>query len=122
MQRIAGRDAVESGTGTSASRKRAFDPRRYERWRGLVLAGLAALATESGAQSGMTGQGIFPGNPAPDAFKLPYDFEPVIRLRTFYKKTETFTGAEQQAWALGGFAGLRSPWFGDLFQFGVVGY
>ena len=23
---------------------------------------------------------------------------------------------------LGGFAGLRSPWFGDLFQFGVVGY
>ena len=56
------------------------------------------------------------------AFRLPYDFEPIIRLRTFYKNTDTLTGTEQEAWALGGFAGLRSPWFGDLFQFGVVGY
>ena len=40
----------------------------------------------------------------------------------FYKNTDTLTGGEQEAWVLGGFAGLRSPWFGDLFQFGVVGY
>ena len=40
----------------------------------------------------------------------------------FYKNTDTLTGGEQEAWALGGFAGLRSPWFADLFQFGVVGY
>ena len=70
----------------------------------------------------MTAQGIFPGNPAPDAFRMPYDFEPVIRLRMFYKNTDTLTGGEQEAWVLGGFAGLRSPWFGDLFQFAVVGY
>ena len=121
MQRIAGRVAVENGTYPSDNKRRGFDPRRCDRWRGLVFAGLAALAAESGAQ-GFTGQGIYPGNPVADAFRLPYDFEPVIRLRTFYKNTETLTGAEQEAWALGGFAGLRSPWFGDLFQFGVVGY
>ena len=27
-----------------------------------------------------------------------------------------------EAWALGGWAGLRSPWWGDLFQIGIVGY
>ena len=82
---------------------------------------LAVLAGGVGRR-GIHGQGIYPGNPAPDAFRLPYDFEPVIRLRTFYKNTDTLTGTEQEAWVLGGFAGLRSPWFGDLFQFGVVGY
>ena len=80
------------------------------------LVGAGAVA------GGFTAQGIYPGNPGADAFRLPYDFEPVIRPRMFYKKTETLTEAEQQAWVLGGFAGLRSPWFGDLFQFGVVGY
>jgi hypothetical protein len=26
------------------------------------------------------------------------------------------------AWAIGGWAGLRSPWWGDVFQLGIVGY
>jgi len=121
MQRISRNSAAGNAARLSGNRKRALDPRRCDLWRGLAFAGLAAFAAECGAQ-GFTGQGIFPGNPVPDSFRLPYDFEPVIRLRTFYKKTETLTNTEQQAWALGGFAGLRSPWFGNFFQFGVVGY
>ena len=35
---------------------------------------------------------------------------------------ESLTGASGEAWALGGWAGLRSPWWGDLFQVGIVGY
>ena len=89
---------------------------RHLGWAGLVLCAGVGWA------QGFTAQGIFPGDAVTDAFKLPYDFEPVIRVRTFYKKTETLTGTDQQAWALGGFAGVRSPWFGDLFQLGVVGY
>jgi hypothetical protein len=89
----------------------------------LAFAGLVIVAGSSAAQTpSFTGQGIYPGTSPPEAFRLPYDFEPIVRIRTFYKKTETLTGTDQQAWALGGFAGLRSPWFGDLFQFGVVGY
>jgi hypothetical protein len=71
---------------------------------------------------GFTAQGIYPGDTAAGAFTLPYEFEPVIRLRTYYKETETLTETKQQAWALGGFAGVRSPWFGNLVQLGVVGY
>ena len=86
--------------------------------------GALVLALWVGAASaeGFTGQGIYPGDAAADAFKLPFDFEPYIRPRTFYKLTETLTDTTQQAWAIGGFAGLRSPWFGDLLQLGVVGY
>src|SRR4030095_4042265 len=40
----------------------------------------------------------------------------------FYKNTDTLTGAEQEAWVIGGFAGLRSPWVADLIQFGAGGY
>ena len=74
--------------------------------------GFATLAACAGASwaDGMTGQGIYPGNPEPNAFKIG-DFEPVIRPRMFYKNTDTLSGGEQEAWALGGFAGLRSPWF-----------
>lgn len=92
---------------------------RSLRYLGSLILGFWAAA---GSAQGFTAQGIYPGDAGADAFKLPYEFEPVIRVRTFYKKTETLTETEQQAWALGGFAGLRSPWFGDLFQFGVVGY
>jgi len=73
---------------------------------GSVILGLWAAASSA---QGLTPQGIYPGDAAADAFKLPYEFEPVIRLRTFYKRTETLTETTQQAWALGGFAGLRSP-------------
>jgi hypothetical protein len=92
---------------------------RSARHLGLLILGLWVGQTSA---QGFTAQGIYPGDPAPDTLKLPYDFEAVIRPRTFYKDTDTLTGTKQQAWALGGFAGLRSPWFGDLVQFGVVGW
>ena len=91
---------------------------------GVVRAlGLAAMVVSSGAAvgAGFTGQGIFPGDPDPNSIKIG-DFEATIRPRTFYKNTDTLSGGEQEAWAIGGFAGLRSPWFADLLQFGVVGY
>jgi hypothetical protein len=69
-----------------------------------------------------TAQGIYPGDPDANAIKLPGDFEAVIRPRMFYKNTDTLTGGEQEAWVIGGLAGLRSPWLADLFQFGAVGY
>jgi hypothetical protein len=47
----------------------------------LMAAGLALVAGGSAAQSGFTGQGIYPGTSPPEAFRLPYDFEPVIRPR-----------------------------------------
>ena len=49
-------------------------------------------------------------------------FEPVLHLRTFYLDQESLTGVPASAWALGGWAGVRSPWWGDMFQLGVVGY
>ena len=46
----------------------------------------------------------------------------MLQLRTYYFDQESLTGSQSAAWALGGWAGLRSPWFGDFFQAGVVGY
>jgi hypothetical protein len=45
-----------------------------------------------------------------------------VQLRTFYFDTESISGAKSEAWAVGGWAGVRSPWWGDLFQIGVLGY
>lgn len=67
-------------------------------------------------------QGIYPGVPAKDGYTLPGGFEPVLHLRTYYLASESLTGSESAAWALGGWAGVRSPWWGDLFQVGLVGY
>lgn len=67
-------------------------------------------------------QGLYPGDPKPDAYRLPGDFEPVLQLRTYYFDQESTSGVPAAAWALGGWAGLRSPWWGDLFQAGIVGY
>jgi hypothetical protein len=57
-----------------------------------------------------------------DGYKLPGGFEPVAQLRTYYFDAESLTGAPSSAWALGGWAGLRSPWWGDQFQVGLIGY
>ncbi len=47
----------------------------------------------------------------------------MVQLRTYYFDTESITsGAKSEAWAVGGWAGVRSPWWGDLFQVGVLGY
>jgi len=87
------------------------------------LAVAALVVSPAGAlAAGFTGQGIYPGDPDPNAIKAPGDFEAVIRPRMFYKNTDTLSGGEQEAWVIGGFAGLRSPWVADLLQFGVVGY
>jgi hypothetical protein len=85
----------------------------------LGLAGaLCALLTGSMASA----QGIYPGDLSKDGYKLPGGFEPVLQVRTYYFDQESLTGSQSTAWALGGWAGLRSPWWGDLFQVGVIGY
>ena len=67
-------------------------------------------------------QGIYAGDLPKEGYKLPGGFEPVLQLRTYYFDQESLTGSQSTAWALGGWAGLRSPWWGDLFQVGIVGY
>jgi hypothetical protein len=83
-----------------------------------LLLGLCSM----GLVTTVTAQGIYPGGPTKDSYKLPGDFEPVVHLRTYYFDSESLTGVPSEAWALGGWAGLRSPWWGDVFQIGVVGY
>ncbi len=70
----------------------------------------------------VSAQGIYPGDLSKEGYKLPGGFEPVLHLRTYYFGQESVTGTESEAWAAGGWAGLRSPWWGDLFQVGLVGY
>ena len=64
------------------------------------------------------------GVPAPAAVgEKPYGgFEPVLHLRTYYLDQESLTGTPASAWAIGGWGGLRSPWWGDMFQVGLIGY
>ena len=88
--------------------------------RGLRLLLLAMCSV--GIAATASAQGLYPGNPSKDAYTLPGGFEPVVQLRTFYFESESLTGSPSAAWALGGWAGLRSPWWGDLFQVGIVGY
>jgi hypothetical protein len=90
---------------------------RGRRLRGLAGA-LCALLTGSVASA----QGIYAGDLSKDGYKLPGGFEPVVQLRTYYFDQESLTGSQSEAWALGGWAGLRSPWWGDLFQLGIIGY
>lgn len=93
-----------------------------------LLAGMRSRVATAGAlailaEAGLAGaQGIVPGDPAPSAYTLPYGFEPSVQLRTYLFNARSSSGAPSEAWALGGWAGVRSPWFGDRFQFGIVGY
>ena len=88
--------------------------------RGLGIVMMAASSSVAFA-AGFTAQGIYPGDPDPNSIKIG-DWEAAIRPRMFYKNTDTLSGGEQEAWVIGGFAALRSPWLADLFQFGAVGY
>jgi hypothetical protein len=90
--------------------------RRTRRWRAL------AFAIAAGAAIPVCAQGIYPGNPVKGAFLLPGDIEPVVHLRTFYWDQETIDNKQQTSWALGGWAGLRSPWLGDVVQLAINGY
>ncbi len=80
------------------------------------LAGLLCLCSAAPAQ------GLSPGEPKKDAYTLPGGIEPVLHLRSFYFDQESLSGKPSTAWALGGWAGLRSPWWGDTVQLGVLGY
>ncbi|HEY6828557.1 MAG TPA: hypothetical protein VI259_16980, partial [Gemmatimonadaceae bacterium] len=74
---------------------------------------VAALAFTFGAASA---QGIWPGDLPKEGTKLPGGIEPVVQLRTFYFDAEKTSGGMSEAWALGGWVGARTPWFGDMFQ------
>ncbi len=88
------------------------------RWLAALL-----LATCTGAMAAaVSAQGIYPGSPSGDGYRLPGGFEPVLQLRTYYFDQESLTRSKSTAWAIGGWAGLRSPWWGELFQVGIVGY
>lgn len=52
----------------------------------------------------------------------PYGLRPIVHLRTYYFDADSLTGAESEAWALGGWAGLTTGWIADTLQLGVVGY
>jgi hypothetical protein len=82
------------------------------------LAGTALLAIACAAAA----QGVAPGELPAEGYKLPGGIEPVLHLRSYYFDQESLAGDASTAWALGGWAGLRSPWWGDAVQLGVVGY
>jgi len=67
-------------------------------------------------------QGIWPGDLPKEGFKLPGGIEPVLQLRTYYFDQESTSGTPSTAWALGGWVGARSPWWGDVFQAAVNFY
>ena len=100
---------------THRSNRRRSGPHRHARQVFLAVCCIGMIARASA-------QGIYPGNAAQDAYALPGGFEPVLHLRTYYLDQESLTGVPSAAWALGGWAGLRSPWWYDLFQAGIVGY
>src|SRR5512136_683961 len=93
-------------------------PRR--RARPMLRLPLVVIATVlAGAASG---QGIVPGDLPKEGFRLPGGIEPVVQLRTYYFDQESTSGVPSEAWALGGWFGLRSPWWGDVFQAAVNFY
>jgi hypothetical protein len=89
-------------------------------YRGLRLALLAMHCL--GMATAASAQGVSPGELSREGDKLPGGFEPVLHLRTYYFESESTKGSPTAASALGGWAGLRSPWLGDIFQVGLVGY
>jgi len=54
-----------------------------------------------------------------DAFQ---GIDPIVHLRTYYWDSQSTSGSPSEAWALGGWAGLRTRWYGDVLQLGVLGY
>jgi hypothetical protein len=89
-------------------------------WKSALRQMLATCCVSSA--TAVLAQGVYPGDLSTDGYKLPGGFQPVLQLRTFYFDAESLTGARSEAWAIGGWAGARSPWWGNLFQVGLVGY
>lgn len=95
----------------------AVPAHRRPPWRNASVAIGALLAASVAAA-----QGISPGELPKEGFKLPGGIEPVLQLRTYYFDQESTSGAPSTAWALGGWVGARSPWWGDVFQAAVNFY
>jgi hypothetical protein len=74
------------------------------------------------AASVAVAQGISPGDLPKEGYRLPGGIEPVLQLRTYYFDQESTSGKPSVAWALGGWVGARSPWWGDVFQAAVNFY
>jgi hypothetical protein len=91
-------------------------------WLRASLRVVALILFVLGAFGAACAQGIYPGDPSKEGYKLPRGIEPVIQLRTYYFDQESTSGVPSEAWALGGWAGLRSPWWGDFFQAAVNFY
>lgn len=96
--------------------------RRVAQARRPVPAALAAALGLSLVAGAASAQGISPGDLPKDGYRLPGGVEPVLQLRSYYLDQDSLTGVPSTSWALGGWAGLRSPWIGDLVQLGIVGY
>ncbi|MFZ1219594.1 MAG: OprD family outer membrane porin [Chthoniobacterales bacterium] len=45
-----------------------------------------------------------------------------LNIRTFFLDRNKFDGTEQEAWAIGGWAGLKTGYFLDHIAFGLTGY
>jgi len=90
--------------------------RRHPRRNASLAIGALLAASVAAAQ------GISPGDLPKDGYKLPGGIEPVLQLRTYYFDQESTSGAPSKAWALGGWVGARSPWWGDVFQAAVNFY
>jgi len=95
----------------------AAPPHRRHLRRNVSVAIGALLAASVAAA-----QGISPGDLPKEGFKLPGGIEPVLQLRTYYFDQESTSGTPSTAWALGGWVGARSPWWGDVFQAAVNFY
>jgi hypothetical protein len=48
--------------------------------------------------------------------------EPIVHLRTYYWDSQSTGDAASEAWAIGGWAGFNTRWYGDILQLGVLGY
>ena len=95
----------------------------------------AAIAATGVARPASAGNGTVPGyglgdqtiqyqqNGSPNTkVDWPYGLTPILHLRTFYFDADTLTDTRQEAWAIGGWAGLRTGFISDVFQVGVTGY
>jgi len=54
-----------------------------------------------------------------DAFQ---GIDPIVHLRSYDWDSQSTSGERSVAWALGGWAGIKTRWYGDLLQLGVLGY
>ncbi len=76
----------------------------------IVAACLMCASAATLAQQGDGSSSLFDG------------IEPIVHLRTYYWDSQSTDDAQSQAWAIGGWAGFNTRWYGDALQLGVLGY